>query len=79
MRQNRISINDIKWDLIRIIEPWDGILENKPESEQVVLKLFKHYLGDMQKQHKIRYHDINEMYDDAQGFGRKPTDEGRVK
>ena len=33
----------------------------------------------LQKQHKIRYHDFNEMYDDAQGFGRKPTDEGRVK
>jgi len=33
----------------------------------------------LQKQHKIRYHDFNEMYDDAQGFGRKPVDEGRVK
>ncbi len=54
MRQNRISINDIKWDLIRIIEPWDGTLENKPESEEIVLRLFKSYLGDMQKQHKIQ-------------------------
>ena len=33
----------------------------------------------LQKQHKIRYHDHNEMYDDAQGFIRKPADEGRVK
>ena len=33
----------------------------------------------LQKQHKIRYHDHNEMYDDAQGFGRKPADEGRIK
>ena len=33
----------------------------------------------LQKQHKIRYHDFNEMYDDPQGFGRKPVDEGRVK
>ncbi len=33
----------------------------------------------LQKQHKLRYHDYNEMYDDAQGFGRKPADEGRVK
>ncbi|MCH1540341.1 MAG: NADH-quinone oxidoreductase subunit C [Candidatus Poseidonia sp.] len=33
----------------------------------------------LQKQHKIRYHGFNEMYDDAQGFGRKPTDEDRVK
>ena len=52
MRQNRISINDIKWDLIRIIEPWDGRLENKPESEQVVFKLFKSYLSDLCKQKK---------------------------
>ena len=54
MRQNRISINDVKWDLIRIIEPWDGILENKPESEEVVFKLFKSYLGDLVKQRKIQ-------------------------
>ena len=33
----------------------------------------------LQKQHHIRYHDFNEMYDDAQGFLRKPSDEGRVK
>jgi NADH:ubiquinone oxidoreductase subunit C len=33
----------------------------------------------LQKQHKLRYHDHNEMYDDAQGFMRKPADEGRVK
>lgn len=33
----------------------------------------------LQKQHKLRYHDFNEMYDDAQGFGRKPDDMGRVK
>lgn len=33
----------------------------------------------LQKQHKLRYHDHNEMYDDPQGFLRKPADEGRVK
>ena len=33
----------------------------------------------LQKQHKLRYHDFNEMYDDPQGFGRKPEDSGRVK
>ena len=33
----------------------------------------------LQKQHKLRYHDYNEMYDDPQGFGRKPEDSGRVK
>ena len=54
MRQNRISINDIKWDLIRIIEPWDGRLENKTEGEQIVFKLFKSYLEDLSKQRKIQ-------------------------
>jgi NADH:ubiquinone oxidoreductase subunit C len=33
----------------------------------------------LQKQHKLRYHDFNEMYDDPQGFGRKPADIGRQK
>ena len=33
----------------------------------------------LQKQFKIRYHNYNEMYDDPQGFGRKPTDSGLKK
>ena len=33
----------------------------------------------VQKQHKLRYHDFQEMYDDAQGFLRKPSDAGKVK
>jgi NADH:ubiquinone oxidoreductase subunit C len=33
----------------------------------------------LQKQHRLRYHDFNEMYDDPQGFGRKPDDVGKVK
>ena len=33
----------------------------------------------LQKQHKIRYHDHNEMYDDAQGFMRKPLDSDKKK
>lgn len=33
----------------------------------------------LQKQHRLRYDGHNEMYDDAQGFGRKPTDVGLVK
>ena len=58
MRQNRISINDIKYDLIKIIDPWDGILENKTESEKVVFKLFNSYLRDLQKQSKITEYNI---------------------
>ena len=33
----------------------------------------------LQKQHKLRYHNFQEMYDDAQGFKRKPVDSERVK
>ncbi len=33
----------------------------------------------LQKQHKLRYHEFNEMYDDAQGFARKSDDIGKVK
>ena len=33
----------------------------------------------LQKQHKLRYHDFEEMYDDAQGFLRKPQDAGKIK
>ena len=33
----------------------------------------------LQKQHKLRYHDFQEMYDDAQGFLRKPSDAGKIK
>ena len=33
----------------------------------------------LQKQHKLRYHGFEEMYDDAQGFSRKSPDSGRVK
>ncbi|MBD19169.1 MAG: hypothetical protein CMB13_06010 [Euryarchaeota archaeon] len=33
----------------------------------------------LQKQHKLRYHDFNEMYDDAQGFMRKSEDIGKIK
>ena len=33
----------------------------------------------LQKHHNIRYHGFEEMYDDAQGFSRKPDDVGKVK
>ena len=33
----------------------------------------------LQKQHKLRYHDFEEMYDDSQGFLRKPADAGKIK
>ena len=36
LRQGRVSVNDIKWDLIKIIEPYDGILATNDGSERTV-------------------------------------------
>ena len=47
VRQGRVSINDIKWDLIKIIEPYDGILSTNEGSKNVVLQLFNSYLSDL--------------------------------
>ena len=52
--QSRVSINDIKFDLIKIIEPYDGILEQKPESESKVRSLFTAYLNDLKDEDKIQ-------------------------
>ncbi len=64
-------------------ETWDlaGIQFDGHENMHRVLNPHDSPAGfhPLQRQHKIRYHDYNEMYDDPQGFGRKPVDEGRVK
>ena len=63
-------------------ETWDLVGINFEGHENMHRVLNPHDSPDgfhpLQKQHKIRYHDYNEMYDDAQGFVRKPADEGRV-
>ena len=58
MRQNRISVNDIKYDLIKIIEPHDGRLENKEDAGKTVSKIFRSYLEDLQKQRKMQDFEI---------------------
>ncbi|MEC7589246.1 MAG: NADH-quinone oxidoreductase subunit C, partial [Candidatus Thermoplasmatota archaeon] len=64
-------------------ETWDLVGINFEGHENMHRVLNPHDSPDgfhpLQKQHKIRYHDFNEMYDDAQGFVRKPADEGRIK
>ena len=64
-------------------ETWDLVGINFEGHQNMHRVLNPHDSPDgfhpLQKQHKIRYHDYNEMYDDAQGFVRKPADEGRVK
>lgn len=47
VKQGRVSINDIKYDLIKIIEPYDGVLENNENAGNKVRRLFASYLGDL--------------------------------
>lgn len=50
-----ISLNDIKYDLLKIIEPHDGWLS--PGKTKPVRKLFIQYLLDLQ--HSNLIHDFN--------------------
>ena len=58
MRQNRISINDIKWDLIKIIEPYDGRLETKESAGNTVTNIFNSYLRDLKAERLIQDYNI---------------------
>tara|TARA_B110000305_G_scaffold96671_1_gene109000 strand:+ start:2246 stop:2899 length:654 start_codon:yes stop_codon:yes gene_type:complete len=64
-------------------ETWDLVGINFEGHENMHRVLNPHdspeQFHPLQKQHKLRYHGHNEMYDDPQGFGRKPADEGRNK
>ena len=64
-------------------ETWDlvGIDFEGHEGMRRVLNPHETPLGyhPLQKQHKLRYHGFQEMYDDAQGFMRKPADAGKIK
>ena len=64
-------------------ETWDlvGIDFEGHEGMRRVLNPHESPVGfhPLQKQHKLRYHGFEEMYDDAQGFMRKPVDSSRIK
>ena len=51
-RGNYVNINDVKFDLLKIIEPWDGVLEQNQSGP--VYKLFCSYLNDLRREHKLR-------------------------
>ena len=51
-RNSFININDVKYDLLKIIEPWDGILEEGKSDP--VYRLFVSYLNDLRKFGKIK-------------------------
>lgn len=49
-----ISLNDVKYDLLKIIEPYDGVLE--PKNPHPVRSLFVQYLRDLQREKML--HDF---------------------
>jgi hypothetical protein len=59
VRQGRVSVNDIKWDLIKIIEPYDGILATNDGSERTIRRLFNSYLSDLKYADLIQQYEIN--------------------
>jgi hypothetical protein len=66
--QGIYSLQDIKYDLLKIIEPFDGYMYNNVETERVV-QLFSCYLNDLRQAWKLREFYINvEQKDNAVTF-----------
>jgi hypothetical protein len=51
------NINDIKFDLLKIIHPYDGYMYNEKDTNQVV-RLFRAYLSDLRYSNKIFSYDV---------------------
>jgi hypothetical protein len=51
------SLQDIKYDLLKIIEPYDGYMYNGKDTTRV-RGLFEAYLGDLKRCHKLQEYNI---------------------
>jgi len=51
------NINDIKYDLLKIIAPYDGYMYNDKDTNKLV-SVFNAYLGDLKGSWKIFSYDI---------------------
>ena len=51
------NINDIKYDLLKIIQPYDGYMYNEKETNQLI-SVFNFYLGDLREARKIYSFEI---------------------
>tara|TARA_B100000965_G_scaffold220953_1_gene184849 strand:- start:4597 stop:4932 length:336 start_codon:yes stop_codon:yes gene_type:complete len=56
-KPKRISLQDIKFDLLKIIEPYDGVLYGEP-TYALVTNLFDKYLGDLKNWRMIADYTI---------------------
>lgn len=61
--QGIYSLQDIKYDLLKIIEPFDGLMYNHVETARVV-QLFSCYLADLQQAWKLREFQIDAIEKD---------------
>ena len=46
------NINDVKFDLLKIIQPYDGYMYNEVETNKLI-SVFNSYLGDLKRSYKI--------------------------
>jgi len=46
------NINDIKYDLLKIIAPYDGYMYNEKDTNKLI-SVFNSYLGDLKRRYKI--------------------------
>lgn len=46
------NINDIKYDLLKIIQPYDGYMYNEKDTNKLI-SVFNSYLGDLKRSYKI--------------------------
>jgi len=54
--KTNISINDIKYDLLKIIEPWDGVLMTN--QWKPIYNLFSAYLSDLKESNTIKEYNV---------------------
>lgn len=52
------NINDVKYDLLKIIQPYDGYMFNDKDTTRVV-RMFKSYLGDLRFSNKIFSYEVH--------------------
>jgi len=53
------TLQDIKYDLLKIIAPHDGYMYNNKDTVKV-RSLFNSFLGDLKKSYKIREYEIRD-------------------
>jgi hypothetical protein len=51
------TLHDIKFDLLKIIEPYDGYMFNRKDTEHV-RGLFNNFLSDLRRAYKLREYNI---------------------